>query len=274
MENKDNKTIKSFEDEWKKYDQLSLSNKELKDLFNKYFDIFPWHLINSKSEGVDFGSGSGRWAYFIAKKVGVLNCIEPSAAIEVSKKKLKKFNNIRYIKSSLDASNLKKSSQDFGFSLGVLHHIPNTQQAIKSCSNLLKPGAPFLLYLYYSFDNRPIWYKAIWQFTNLLRMIISIFPSFLKNLITNLIAFLVYLPLAKLCNIIELIGFSSKNIPLSFYKNSSFYTMRTDSRDRFGTPLEKRFSKKEIQTMMEDAGFKNIKFSKEAPYWCAVGIKI
>ena len=50
--------------------------------------------------------------------------------------------------------------------------------------------------------------------------------------------------------------------------------MRTDSRDRFGTPLEKRFSKKEIQTMMENAGFKNIKFSKEAPYWCAVGIKI
>ena len=35
------------------------------------------------------------------------------------------------------------------------------------------------------------------------------------------------------------------NFPLSDYKNKSFYTMRTDALDRFGTKLEKRFSKKE-----------------------------
>ena len=49
--------------------------------------------------------------------------------------------------------------------------------------------------------------------------------------------------------------------------------MRTDSRDRFGTPLEQRFTRKEIEKMMESAGLKDITFSEETPFWCAVGIK-
>ena len=62
-------------------------------------------------------------------------------------------------------------------------------------------------------------------------------------------------------------------IPLSFYKDHSFYTMRTDARDRFGTPLEQRFSQIQIKEMMSEAGLCNIKFSENAPFWCAMGIK-
>ena len=50
---------------------------------------------------------------------------------------------------------------DFGYALGVLHHVPNTQEGLNSCIKLLKPGAPFLVYLYYSFDNRPNWYRNL-----------------------------------------------------------------------------------------------------------------
>jgi hypothetical protein len=49
--------------------------------------------------------------------------------------------------------------------------------------------------------------------------------------------------------------------------------MRTDSRDRFGTPLEKRFSKSQIGKMLESAGLEDIEFSDKAPFWCAVGRK-
>jgi hypothetical protein len=66
---------------------------------------------------------------------------------------------------------------------------------------------------------------------------------------------------------------SVSGIPLSFYRNCSFYTMRTDSRDRFGTPLEKRFTQAEISTLMIDAGFKNIIFNNAEPRWCVVGTK-
>ena len=49
--------------------------------------------------------------------------------------------------------------------------------------------------------------------------------------------------------------------------------MRTDSRDRFGTPLKKRFTKYQIKTMMEGAGFVKIKFSNDEPFWCFIGYK-
>jgi hypothetical protein len=49
--------------------------------------------------------------------------------------------------------------------------------------------------------------------------------------------------------------------------------MRTDARDRFGTPLEQRFTRIQIEQMMLDAGFEKIKFSDKEPFWCAIGYK-
>ena len=49
--------------------------------------------------------------------------------------------------------------------------------------------------------------------------------------------------------------------------------MRTDALDRFGTSLERRFTKKKIEQMMKEAGLKDIKFSENAPFWVAVGFK-
>ena len=66
---------------------------------------------------------------------------------------------------------------------------------------------------------------------------------------------------------------NTSNIPLSYYKNHSVYTMITDSRDRFGTPLEQRFTKNTIRSMMLEAGLKDIVFSESAPFWCVLGYK-
>jgi SAM-dependent methyltransferase len=59
---------------------------------------------------------------------------------------------------------------DFAFSLGVLHHVPDTQKAICTIAEKLKRGAPFLIYLYYAFDNRPSWYRALWAMSNSIRI--------------------------------------------------------------------------------------------------------
>mgnify|MGYP000680857125 CR=1 FL=1 len=63
------------------------------------------------------------------------------------------------------------------------------------------------------------------------------------------------------------------NFPLSDYKNKNFYFMATDSLDRFGTKLEKRFTKNEIKNMLLKAGFVDIMFSKNTPYWVAIAWK-
>ncbi len=84
---------------------------------------------------------------------------------------------------------------------------------------------------------------------------------------------MVYYPIARLTLLIEKLGVDVKDVPLTEYRAKSFYTMRTDALDRFGTRLENRFTRMQIKEMMEAAGLIDIKFSDIAPHWCALGIK-
>ena len=62
-----NNVISDFGDEWEKFDNETLSNKELRNIFNNYFKIFPKKYFTKNKVGIDLGSGSGRWAYFVVK---------------------------------------------------------------------------------------------------------------------------------------------------------------------------------------------------------------
>ena len=138
---------------------------------------------------------------------------------------------------------------------------------------MLKTGAPFLMYLYYALENQSSFYRFLWRCSDILRRIICKLPSGVKHLVTDIIAILIYFPLSKISLVLEKCKMNISGFPLSFYRNCSFYTMRTDARDRFGTPLEQRFSRDEIKKMMEKAGLHSIHFSEHAPFWCAMGRK-
>lgn len=271
--NFDSKTIASFGDEWNRFDQSGMDDVEAHKVFEEYFSVFPWNKLPPNPEGFDMGCGSGRWARWVAPRVGLLHCIDPSTAIEIAKVRLAEFPNVTCHCTAVDDSGLGSSSQDFGYSLGVLHHVPDTAAAIQSCVNLLKPGAPLLLYLYYAFDNRPMWFRALWRLSDGFRRVVHRLPPILKYATTNALAATVYWPLARLSGLLENIGFGVHGIPLSYYRKHSFYTMRTDARDRFGTPLEWRFTRPEIEKMMKAAGLDEIQFSEAAPFWCVVGLK-
>lgn len=272
-QNIDPKTVIGFGDEWERFDQSTLKLAEHQELFNRYFSIFPWDLINSTSVGFDMGCGSRRWAKLVAPRVGELHCIDPSSAILIAKKNLEEFSNCIYHGDSVEEVNLATESMDFGYSLGVLHHIPNTQSALNDCVDKLKIGAPFLLYLYYVFDNKPFWFRILFKISNPIRLVVSRLPHSIRYFVSQIIAIFVYFPLSRFALFLEKIGVSVDKVPLNAYRKLSFYTMRTDALDRFGTQLEQRFSKPEIEEMMIAAGLVDIKFNNTVPFWCAVGIK-
>lgn len=272
-DNLDHATVDSFGDEWSRFDQTALSEEEARKIFDEYFAIFPWASLPADASGFDMGCGSGRWARLVAPRVGHLHCIDPSSALETARKALAQQGNVSFHQASVDQDPLPRGSQDFGYSLGVLHHVPDTAAAMRSCVQMLKPGAPFLVYLYYAFDGRPMVFRLAWRLSDLLRRAICRLPSTLKHAVTDVLALVVYLPFARISRLAETLGMDVSNIPLSYYRSHSFYTMRTDSRDRFGTPLERRFTRSEIACMMGAAGLRDLEFSRGAPYWCAVGVK-
>src|SRR4051812_20655115 len=126
--NLDAATVESFGSEWAKFDQSALKDVELTRLFECYFGIFPWHLLSPDAEGFDMGCGSGRWAKLVAPRVGRLNCVDPSGeALGVARRMLAKFRNVEFYQAGVDDTPLAPNSQDFGYSLGVLHHIPDPE---------------------------------------------------------------------------------------------------------------------------------------------------
>lgn len=268
-------TVEGFGAEWSAFDQSGLKDREYDSTFDTYFLIFPFADLPADAEGFDLGCGSGRWAARVVERVGTLHCIDPSAqALDVARRRLGDQPKARFYLAAADSIPLDDASQDFGYSLGVLHHIPDTRRALADCVRKLKPGAPFLVYLYYKLDGRPAWFRALWRATDVVRRGISRLPFPIRKAVTNSIAATVYWPLVRTARLGERLGLDVSNLPLSAYRHNSFYTLRTDALERFGTRLEQRFSKPEIEAMMRDAGLADIRFSDRPPFWVACGTRI
>lgn len=272
--NLDAATVKGFGDEWSAFDQSGLRGAEYRRLFDGYFAIFPFDSLPADAEGFDLGCGSGRWAAGVAGRVGTLHCIDPSPeALAVARRRLADVSNIHFHLAAADSIPLDDASQDFGYSLGVLHHVPDTARALADCVRKLKPGAPFLVYLYYRFDGRPGWFRALWRISDMGRRAIASLPFGPRKAVTTVIAAVAYWPLARLAGAVEKLGRSVAHLPLSAYRYRSFYSMRTDALDRFGTRLEHRFTRPEIEAMVRAAGLTDIRFSEREPFWVACGRK-
>jgi len=270
--NVDERVTAGFGDEWHRFDQSTMPMHTLHEIFEAYFRIFPWTDLPLGAVGADFGCGSGRWALFVAPRVNKLICVDASkTALEVAKRNLANLSNCEFQNASVGDMQIPEQSLDFAYSLGVLHHIPDTAKGLESCVRTLKSGAPFLLYLYYAMENRPIWYRLLWSMSNIMRFGISRLPTTLRYLVSQVIAALIYWPLARTAWLAGLCGLKGINFPLYAYADKPFYVMRTDALDRFGTRLERRFTRREMQGMMESAGLCNIRFSEHPPFWCAVG---
>jgi SAM-dependent methyltransferase len=269
--NADPATVDGFGAEWSAFDQTVLAPREREELFTEYFGLFPWDALPAGARGADIGCGSGRWAQLVAPRVGHLTCVDASEeALDVARQALGEGGNTGFVLASVGELPFADGSLDFAYSLGVLHHVPDTRAALAACARTLKPGAPFLVYLYYALDGRPRWFRLLWTTSDRLRRLLSRRSHRVKFAASTAIALLVYLPLARFAAVVERLGGDPAGLPLSYYRRRSLLTMRTDAYDRFGTRLEQRFTREQIASMLSDAGFDDVQFSEQAPFWCAV----
>ena len=158
----------------RRFDQSGVAEVELTQLFDRYFAVFPWESVPSSGAGFDAGCGSGRWAALVAPRVGRLHCVDASTdALGVAQRGLAGSGNVSFHAAPLDAMPLPDGSMDFGYSIGVLHHLPNPEAGLAACVQKLKRGAPMLVYIYYAFDNKPAWFRALWRASDFLRRAVS-----------------------------------------------------------------------------------------------------
>lgn len=273
-DNIDQFVVNSFGEEWKKFNKFS--DLEINKSGQKYFDILTEEIINKDTYGIDVGCGTGRWTKYLSSKIGFMEAVDPSEAIFTADKLLGDIDNVRLSMASTDNIPFEDCTFDFGMSVGVLHHIPDTQKAMNDCVKKVKIGGYFYTYLYYSLDNKGFLFKALLFMVTLLRRVVSVLPMTLKKLVCDILAIILYMPLVLIGRFLKAIKLNSiaEKLPLTRYTESTFYVIRNDALDRFGTTLEQRFSRKEVEQMMKNAGLDNIIISNNIPYWHAVGKRV
>lgn len=273
-QNIDMKTVDSFGEEWQAFH--GFDEKEIQKLGDEYFDIITPQMLNASTSVLEVGCGSGRFLKYLSDKAGFLVGIDPSHAIYAADNLLGLKENVMLVKASANDLPFADESFDFVYSIGVLHHIPDTTKAMKACVDKVKKGGYFFTYLYYNLDNRGFLFRSVFNLSTLLRRGVSRLSPAPKKFVCDILAVGLYMPFVGFSRFLRMLGVKEKfrsKIPLYGYENKSFYIIRNDSLDRFGTPLEQRFTKKQVQEMMEACGLGEIVFSNHIPYWHAVGKK-
>ena len=270
--NIDNEVVQHFGKEWAKF---NYSDGKADDALDGQFAAYTEPIDlgtfdSSNSIAADFGAGSGRWTERLKPYFKKIYALEPSAeAVQVL---ISKFNNddqIQILNQSVENNSIPDDSLDFAMSLGVLHHIPDTQLALQDVRKKLKKNGILLCYLYYKIEDKPLHYRLIFRVVNTTRFIISRLPHFIRMILAKLIAAFIYFPLSRYARIRKKMGKDIENIPLHHYAEMPFVMLENDALDRFGTRLEQRFNQREISAMLVKANFdvSTLVFSKKEPFW-------
>lgn len=272
--NIDPKTVSSFGEEWNAFH--GFKEKDLILTGDMYFDIVNEKMLNKDCVVIDIGCGSGRFIKYLEGRYKKIVGMDPSKAIFAADNLVGVNENVELVMSSTDNIPFPDGHFDFGYSLGVLHHIPDTEKALHDCVKKIRSGGYFLVYLYYNLENRPFYFRLFYWLSNVIRRGVCKLPVKPKKIACDILAVLFYMPFVLLCRFARILGVSERirrHIPLQAYERQSFYIIRNDSLDRFGTPLEQRFTRTQIEEMMKRAGLSEIIFSEKLPYWHAVGRK-
>jgi SAM-dependent methyltransferase len=271
-DNFDQNVIDGFGYEWSKFEYPEADEVAALDAeFQAYCSPINLDEFNpGYSICGDFGAGSGRWTSRLIPYFKKVYAVEPSIkAFETLSRKFHTDSGVTILNETIGENSIPCESLDIAISLGVLHHMPNTKLGIEDISTKLKPGGVFLCYLYYNLEDKPLFYRVLSHMVLPMRFIISRLPFKVRGLIAKLIAVTVYWPLARVAKMFGHFGFNISNFPLHHYAYQPFVMLANDALDRFGTRLEKRYSKNNIIDLFKSTDFdlKTLNFSSVEPFW-------
>lgn len=272
--NLDEEIVGSFGSEWTKFGWFS--DAAIDTAAAEYFDVVPDERLKAVAHALDVGCGSGRWSRYLSKRVGFVESVDPSEAVLSAAELNRDLPNVRVTRASIDGIPFPDGSFDLAICLGVIHHLPDPALALRRVVQKVRPGGDVLVYVYYALDDRGPFFRSLFFVADLVRRMVSALPAPLKGGVCDAIAFLVYLPLVGLAKLAAAVlgdGGAVERLPLAYYRNKSLREIRTDALDRFGTSVERRFTREAFVSLMQSAGLEDVVVSPRMPFWHGAGQK-
>ena len=152
----------SFGFQWHRYHDTQLDHDEVRD--SDYNFRIKTGLRPEELKGklvLDVGCGMGRFAEVATRWGARVVGIDLSAAAEVAARNLKDRDFVAY-QADVFALPFAAESFDVIYSVGVLHHTPDCEAAVKVLEKYLKPGGVLAVWLYSGYNK---WYRFsdVWR---------------------------------------------------------------------------------------------------------------
>ena len=146
----------SFGFQWLTFPDTQLDNEESRRSeqdFRRRTGFVPEDMAGKLV--LDVGCGMGRFAEVASRWGAQVVGVDLSRAPEAAAENLKDRNAV-FFQADVFQLPFRPRSFDFIYSLGVLHHTPNCEQAFKVLPRLLKPGGTIAIWLYSAYNR---WYR-------------------------------------------------------------------------------------------------------------------
>jgi SAM-dependent methyltransferase len=247
------RTQQSFGYEWTHFDDWAPSGTTN---FQDYFNGIDLQSLR-RARVLDAGCGMGRHARQLAPYVDRLVAIDFSRAIDAAARNVRDLPNVTCVQADLTRLPIADGEFDFVYSMGVVHHLANTEDAVRGLVGKLRPGGRLRLYLYW---KRAGWTGKVLGLVNAVRRITTRLPFPVLRALCWLLSIVLYagviLPYRALMALAVPV---SDRWPLFVYTKYPFQVLYNDQFDRFSAPLEKRYSEAEARALLESAGLREVR---------------
>jgi SAM-dependent methyltransferase len=245
-------TAASFAYEWERYGG---PRPHWAKTFADY--IQPWEPAEVQGKTVlDVGTGSGRIAVEAARNGALVAAVDLGASIEVARRNLP--DDVLTVQADAERMPFAQEGFDLVISLGVLHHLPDTERALRVVAGHARPGGHVHIYLYWV-PERPVHRLLLRAVTAARRLTVR-----LPHRLLALVCYPVALALAALFvlpqRLLRRLGANrlAGLFPLQMYVDYPFGVLLNDQFDRFSAPLERRFTRAEMTAMLERLGLEDV----------------
>jgi SAM-dependent methyltransferase/uncharacterized protein YbaR (Trm112 family) len=142
---------------------------------------------------LDVGCGMGKYLAVVSDYAKTVVGLDLSDALVRARSLVKDRPNVHLVQGNILAPPLKAQFADFVYSVGVLHHTPDTHAAFLSSASLVKPGG-FLAVWLYPKEKEPNAYSdwIHWVQDDLVRPITCRMPPRMLRLVSSILGRLTY----------------------------------------------------------------------------------
>jgi SAM-dependent methyltransferase len=152
-----------------------------------------------------------------------------------------------------------RESFDFVMSIGVLHHLPDTERALEGLVSYVRPGGHFHVYLYWTPDRAG--HRSVLGLVSALRRVTTRMPHELLRWLCVPLSALLYATVVwpyRMMRGHPTLERPAAAFPLKTYADYPFGVLVNDQFDRFSAPIERRFTRVEVRAMLERAGLQDV----------------